>query len=219
MAKQKVKSVSDENIIEYYTDYVLVNGKKPNSVYEFAKNNSFEEVDFYKFYASFEALEEQYFSNMFQYTYDLIYKSKEFGDYDASQKLSTFYFTFIEMASLNRSFVKFLLEQGKMPLKNISKLKLLRHDFKNFVKAILETPIKTDIEKIASIQNRLVHEGAWIQFLSIIKYWLDDTSKGFEKTDVFIEKSIKASFDIVYNVPIESIIDFGKFLWKEKMNR
>jgi ubiquinone biosynthesis protein COQ9 len=47
---------------------------------------------------------------------------------------------------------------------------------------------------------------------------MNDESSNFEKTDVFIEKSVKASFDLAYNIPTQSIIDFGKFLWKEQMN-
>ena len=81
----------------------------------------------------------------------------------------------------------------------------------------MEAPLKLDNEKIKSLQNKLVAEGAWIQFLSIIGFWLKDTSPNFEKTDIYIEKSVKAAFDMVYNVPVESIIDFGKFIWKEKM--
>ena len=50
-----------------------------------------------------------------------------------------------------------------------------------------------------------------------MKFWLDDTSPAFEKTDVFIEKSVKASFDIMNIAPIKSVIDLGKFLFKEKM--
>jgi len=86
----------------------------------------------------------------------------------------------------------------------------------SYVKTVLETPYKIENQKITDIQNRVVHEGAWLQFMSIFKYWMDDTSTSFEKTDVFIEKSVKASFDVVYNVPIESILDFGKFIWKER---
>jgi hypothetical protein len=51
-----------------------------------------------------------------------------------------------------------------------------------------------------------------------IKFWLDDNSKGFEKTDIFIEKSVNASFDILDTTPLKSVIDFGKFLFKEKIN-
>lgn len=216
MAKKKSIEINKDAFVSIYTDYVLTNGKKPHSVYEFAKNNGMEETDFYKFFASFEALEEQFFSDMLHYTLELLSSTSEYEKYDASQKLSCFYFTFFEVATANRSFVMYLLNQEKMPLKNLMNLKTLRKDFLSYVKTVLATPYKIENQKITDIQNRVVHEGAWLQFLSILKYWMEDTSVNFEKTDVFIEKSVKASFDMVYNVPIESILDFGKFIWKEK---
>jgi hypothetical protein len=46
---------------------------------------------------------------------------------------------------------------------------------------------------------------------------LDDTSKGFEKTDILIEKSVNTVVDLADTKPLESLFDLGKFLWKEKM--
>jgi hypothetical protein len=46
-------------------------------------------------------------------------------------------------------------------------------------------------------------------------YWLKDTSPDFEKTDLFIEKSLKLSFDIVDSSVAESFIDFGKFMFSK----
>jgi hypothetical protein len=50
-----------------------------------------------------------------------------------------------------------------------------------------------------------------------MKFWLDDSSPAFEKTDIYIEKSIKASFELMNIAPIDSLIDFGKFIFKEKI--
>ena len=50
-----------------------------------------------------------------------------------------------------------------------------------------------------------------------LKFWLEDTSSSFEKTDIFIEKAVNTSFDLISVQPIKSIIDLGKFLFKEKM--
>lgn len=215
--QRKKKEITDEQIVNWYTDYCLTHGKKPMTIYEFTKENAIEEVHFYKYFTSFEALESDYFSKMFYYTVDLLKQNKDYANYDSAQKLISFYFTFFEMATANRSFVKFLLEEGKLPIRNIQILKTLRYDFLMFVQTILEAPLKVENEKITNIQNKLVHEGAWLQFLSIISFWLHDASPSFEKTDIYIEKTVKASFDMVYNVPIESIIDFAKFIWKEKM--
>jgi hypothetical protein len=50
-----------------------------------------------------------------------------------------------------------------------------------------------------------------------LKFWLDDSSPAFEKTDIYIEKSVKATFELMNIAPIDSLIDFGKFLFKEKI--
>ena len=49
-------------------------------------------------------------------------------------------------------------------------------------------------------------------------YYSQNESKDFEKTDLFIEKSIAASFELTSTTPLKSVIDFGKFIFKEKIN-
>ena len=50
----------------------------------------------------------------------------------------------------------------------------------------------------------------------MLKFWLEDTSESFEKTDVFIEKSINTSFDLLDTKALKSMLDLGKFIFKEK---
>jgi len=47
---------------------------------------------------------------------------------------------------------------------------------------------------------------------------MEDSSPSFEKTDIYIEKSVKVSFELIDITPIDSLIDFGKFIFKEKIN-
>ncbi|MBX9806916.1 MAG: TetR/AcrR family transcriptional regulator, partial [Flavobacteriaceae bacterium] len=77
--------------------------------------------------------------------------------------------------------------------------------------------VRTQYEKLQNIQEKAIQESAWIQFLITMKFWLDDESPAFEKTDIFIEKSVKASFELMNITPLDSLIDFGKFLFKEKI--
>ena len=51
--------------------------------------------------------------------------------------------------------------------------------------------------------------------MTIFKFWLHDTSQGFEKTDAFIEKSVRLTNEMVHALPVDSIMDFGKFIIKE----
>ena len=89
--------------------------------------------------------------------------------------------------------------------------------FANFGKYLVEGDNEDVKLKITKKPVKLISEGVWVQFLFLMKFWLNDDSAGFEKTDMAIEKSVNTVFDVLDNTPLESIIDFGKFLWKEKM--
>ena len=89
---------------------------------------------------------------------------------------------------------------------------------RDFIGQIIDENEEPKNETIQKITKPIYAEGAWIQFLFLLKFWLDDTSKGFEKTDIMIEKSVKAVLDVLDTTPLESVIDLGKFIWKERFN-
>ena len=217
MATKRIKKAATKtDIIERYTDYCLTHGTRPATVYKFTKDNGYDEAEFYKFFASFDALEHAYFKEMFDYTLEMLHQSPAYPGYEGTQKLSAFHFTFFELATANRSFIIYLMGDGNRRLRNLLKLKELRKAFTNYADSVLEKPFDLKHEKAEKAQGMALKEAAWLQFLSIFKFWMDDTSPGFEKTDVFIEKSVKASSDLVYNTPLQSLFDLGKFIWKEK---
>ena len=216
MATKKIKAPTKSDIITKYTDYCLMNGSSPATVYKFAKDNGFEEADFYAFFSSFEMLEHQYFTEMFNYTLEMLEQSPNYAAYDGTQKLSAFYFTFFELSTANRSFIMYLMGDGNSRMRNLLKLKELRKVFTDYADEVLEKPLNVDNERADKAQGKALKEAAWLQFLSIFKFWMDDVSPSFEKTDIFIEKSVKASSDLVYNTPLQSLFDLGKFIWKEK---
>ena len=59
-------------------------------------------------------------------------------------------------------------------------------------------------------------EALWIQVLFVLKYWLDDNSPRFEKTDAAIEKSVNLAFDLMGKSALDSFLDFAKFLYQNK---
>lgn len=198
-------------------EFVLENNHDPKSVFSFAKENNFEEVDFYKSYGSFEAIEQSIFSEFFNHTIKVLAKSEEYPEYDARNKLLSFYFTFFEILTANRSYVVYALKDTK-DFKNLKSLKHLRKDYKTFINNIGIEKIDLKQEQLEKIQDKTLQESSWIHLIITMKFWLDDTSTSFEKTDIFIEKSINARFDLMDIKPLKSIIDFGKFILKEKVN-
>ena len=94
----------------------------------------------------------------------------------------------------------------------------LRIEFKNYITEIMTDEARTQYEKLQNIQEKAIQETAWIQLLLTLKFWLEDESPAFEKTDIYIEKSVKATFELMNIAPLESLIDFGKFIFKEKIH-
>lgn len=214
----KKKTIAENDIISYYMDYVLEHNEQPKSVYIFSKANNFEEAKFYEFFGSFEALERQVFKVFFANTTAMLHKSEDYQTFDARNKLLSFYFTFFETLTANRSYVVYTLHQHKNNMKSLTLLSELKKRFTAYIDDLDIETLDIKQEQIDKIQRRALQESAWLQLLLTMKFWLDDTSASFEKTDIFIEKSVNTSFDILNIAPLKSVIDFGKFIFKEKMH-
>jgi hypothetical protein len=211
--------ITRDKIVSMYMNYRLENTDRPKSVYQFAKENSFDEAVFYSFFGTLESVEREIYKIFIQKTIELIHKETAYENYDMKSKMLSFYFTLFEMLSANRSYVLLTLKEYKYQLKNLIQLSGFRIEFKNYVSEIITDEVKIQYEKFQNIQEKAIQESAWIQFLMILKFWLEDESAAFEKTDIFIEKSVKASFELMNIAPIESVIDLGKFLFKEKIQK
>ena len=215
MAKKKTESPVD--IISFYMKYVLENGTTPKSIYSFTQDLGIKETEFYNQYASFEMIEKSIFKAFFDNTKSLLDRNKEYQSFDAQNKLLSFYYTFFELLKANRSYVLYALGKDKNKLKILSSLSLLKMAFNEFIKGLDIETIDFKEEKMEKFKTKSISEWTWAQLLFTMKFWLDDESLGFEKTDVFIEKSITTSFALLDNSTLSSVFDLGKFLFKEKI--
>lgn len=217
-AKSKINKATDDAIIEMYMNYVLEHEIVPKSIYKFCKANKIEESDFYQYFGSVETLQKAIWNKFYDYTLSLIHKNKEYDTFSNKDKMLTFFYSFFELLTMNRSYVLFALQNGKSMMENLGQLKGLRNHVKAFATELIEDGNENKSLKITKHNPKLFSEAAWVQFMFVLKFWMDDDSAGFEKTDMAIEKSINTAFDVFEHTPLENIIDFGKFLFKEKMS-
>lgn len=215
----KKKNINKDFIISKYMDYVLTHNEDPKSVYLFTKENDFDEQTFYTYFTSFDSIQSSIFEAFHQNTISLLEKSEDFSTYNAQNKLLSYYYTLFEILTANRSYVVHVLKDKKDVLKKIKALKSFKEHFKVFIKSLEIPTLDFKQERIEKIQNRAIEESAWMQFIFTLKFWLEDTSTSFEKTDVFIEKSVNTSFDLMNIEPVKSVIDLGKFLYKEAVGK
>ena len=207
-----------ENVITHYSEYVLKHNKRPTNVYNFCKHLKIDEDQFYAHFSSFEELESSMLARMVNNAILLTVKDNEENEteIDAKHQLLTFYLTLVEVFKSNRSLVLFLLPQCKNEMASLKKLHKSRERFFSFIATL---DISLDLMSFipdTSVKEKTIKAAAWVQFISILKFWLQDTSKGFEKTDIFIEKSLKLSFELSESNVLNSIVDLGKFMMNKK---
>lgn len=216
--KSKKLPITEDIIIEKFMNDVLQENQEPKNVYVFCQKHGIEESEFYTFFGSIGSLKQSIWLKFFENTTQTITQDSKFSEYSNKNKLLTLYFTFFEVLTLNRTYILFYFKDKKEGLSNLSYLKSLRTEFKKFIEENSSRNENIISEKFTKVTQSAYAEGAWMQFLFLLKFWLDDTSKGFEKTDVLIEKSVNTVMDLMETKHLENIVDLGKFLWKEKFN-
>lgn len=210
--------MNTQNLIVNYTEYVLSHNKRPSSVYNFCQDLKHEESDFYDYFSSFDQLEAEILLIMIDNAITLTTNADEenLTSKDPKHQLLTFYLTLTEVFKSNRSLLIFLLPQEKIETRSLKVLKKSKVSFLAFLNTLDITLDFMSFIPDNNIQNKTIQAAAWIQFISILKYWLQDTSSGFEKTDVFIEKSLKLTFELSDSNVLNSIVDLGKFMMNKK---
>ena len=202
-----------DEILKAYSNFVLEKNRRPESVYSFTKSVEIEENEFYNHFSVFEELEQEIINSFVQNAVDLTTKEQKKDSEGPKESLLTFYFTLAEVLKANRSLVKFILPLEKGELMRFRSLKLGKRTFLKFVDSLQVDAMALSFIPNEKFRDNAIASGAWLQFCSIVLYWLKDDSKGFEKTDLFIEKSLRLSFDLTESRAVESFIDLGKFMF------
>lgn len=208
--------LDDDQIITLYMNDVLENNGAAANIYIFCKKNNIEESQFYTFFGSFEAIRQSIWLKFFENSKAIMLREEGYALYSDKNKLLTLYFTLFEILTLNRTYIVYSLKENNQGLKNLADLKQFRNHFKDFITNTIQSDVEGKGSKVSKITKPVFSEGAWIQFLFILKFWMDDTSRGFEKTDIVIEKSVNTVVDLLDTKPLENLIDLGKFLWNER---
>ncbi|MEN9487463.1 MAG: hypothetical protein RIR56_1151 [Bacteroidota bacterium] len=213
----KNKDINKEKLLSLYGDYILSNGEKPKNIYLFAKENDFEEENFYQYFSGFEQIEKEILNHFFTKSLELCEQTENWNEMTSKEKLLNLHFTFFENLTMNRSLVLMIL--GETKRKEWIILQELRKNFLEFTKQLtfenLEILEKAK-ESIKNFNEKTREEALWLHFISIIEFWKKDQSPSFEKTDLYIEKTIDTGFEFINNEPLKKVMDLGKFLWKEK---
>lgn len=214
---QKENTIEDiaSGIVETYKEYLLIHGKKPNSVFEFCNSIKVTETEFYYHFSSFDVLEKSIWTGFLLTTLETLKASGEYAAYPVKEKLLSFYFTLVEVLKKNRSFILLMSDKGfDMLRKNV--LDKSHKIFVEYIDELVKEGIESgDVMKRPWLSDKY-GEAFWLQLLFVVNFWIKDDSAGFEKTDAAIEKAVKLSFDLVGPGAVDSFFDMAKFIFQNK---
>ncbi|MCU0447168.1 MAG: TetR family transcriptional regulator C-terminal domain-containing protein [Microscillaceae bacterium] len=205
-----------EKIRQNFIEYVLEKNEKPKSVYQLTKQMQMKEEEFYEHFSSLEALEQAIWLGFFEETKKRIESEDVYAGYSVREKVLAFYFTWLEVLKVCRSYVVFNYRH-KSPF-DLSPhfLKTFKKAFKDFTEELVlegrESQEIADRRFITEVYPRVF----WLQAMGIWRFWVKDTSPNFEKTDVFIEKAVNFGFDAMGSNMLDSSFDLFKFAFQNR---
>lgn len=205
-----------KEIREAYTRYWLENGKQPVSVYAFAQQLGIPETEFYDNYAAFDAVEKDIWRAIFEETLEKLGADETYRAYGVREKLLAFYFLWVQELRGQRSYILLQRERFLVPGAHLDKLEPFRLAFYDYIRALIKEGYQTgEVKERKFISDQYVH-GFWAQALFVLRYWIKDDSERFELTDAAIEKAVNLSFQLISSGTLDSILDFGKFVFARK---
>jgi len=201
-----------DQIKKGYIDYVLTHGEKPKSVYSFVKKLKTTETNFYEFYAAFESIEKSIWVELLVETINTIQQQEVWQQYSSRDRMLSFFYSFTELLKQHRSFIIYTLKEQRMGLSTPQTLSGVKPIFENFADEIINEGLESGELANRKFFSKRYKDALWAQFLFITRFWANDDSAGFEKTDEAIEKGIQVTFDLFQRSPIDNLFEYGKFL-------
>lgn len=197
---------------------LLTDKEALTSVLSFCKKIKLDENEFYDHFNSLDDLDKAIWEHIFEEVEKSLSKEENYLNGLAREKVLFFYYTLVEKLKSYRSYVLFKRGNEKLvkAAKDTSDLKKFKSKFEDWMKSIVDEGVEK--EEIADRQQLTdqYFRVFWIHFLFILEFWIKDDSKGFEKTDAAIEKSVNLAFELIGKGPLDSAIDFAKFIFQNQ---
>ena len=219
---KKISVLTNEDIKNAYIDYVLSNNEPPKSVYDFAKKLKITEAEFYNHYASFMAIEKSIWADLTSRAIEEVKLQHAWNDYTSREKMLSFFFAYIELLKTQRSFVIYSLKKSKSKISTPAVLGDVKPLFIAFSESVIHSGLESGELANRKYFSEKYKDALWLQLAFIINFWIEDDSNDFEKTDEAIERGVNVTFDLFQRSPLDSLIDYGKFVarnsrFKERM--
>ena len=200
-----------ERIRSAFGEHLREHGRPPETVFAFCKQLEIPERDFFREFASFDAVESDYWEHLVSSVVGAVEGGSEWKEFNARQRLLSFLYAFCEASLDYRSLM--LSRLGPLgPLAKPNFLKGFERSFRVFAKRVLEHGMSGgEIAERGRLAG-LYPDALYTHFRSVVDFNLKDDSSNYERTDAFIEKTVAVAFDLIRTQVVDSALDLAQFL-------
>lgn len=209
MAKKKA---TRQSIQRSYQEYLLTEGKSPETVRIFTNYAKISDDDFFQVFGSLTTIESSIWKDYYLHTFEVLHKDKDFEAMNGREKHLSFLFTLLELLKGDRSYILFRMKPSLSDIQNAAP---------RYLAETRRVVIDSDIdwvdtpsfvpEKGLKFAKTGYKNILWQHSMAMIHFWTKDESAAAIDTDLFIEKSTRTLFDVGELPALDSIIDLGKF--------
>lgn len=214
------KKYSKDQLLDLFVSYVEQEGLD-FTIDTFCTENKITVIQFKDLLGSVEDAEKEVWLALMVAALSTVKSDANYTGFSSRDKLLSVYFTFFENCALNEAFCKESIQHhGKVHMLPV--LKKLKIPFIEFVKEAFphaQLPASQYSDKVNEIGGNIQSEAVYAQLLFLLDFWSRDVSTDFEKTDIAIEKAVKALTELIDITPVKSLLDFGKFIWQERFQK
>ncbi len=224
MAKKKKTEVpiTPLDIMSRYMSYVG-NPSADVSLDDFFQSSDIVSALFYSHFEDQEQLEREIWTYFMKDSIQTVEGDINPEMLSVENKLLGLFFTFFQNVSLNQEYFKRHLALRKNIVDKSKLYAGMKDVFHAYLLSIYQpscqVPPLGAKESIETIMQQGFVYTYWAELVLLIEFWLRDESPEFQKTDVAIEKSLKATHEVRTIQPLRSVIDLGLFLWKERFTK
>lgn len=214
--KKSITGPSRELLMDAYKKHVLTEGSKPVSVYKFCLDSGIQEDAFYTLFGSFDGVEKSIWKTFIDRTIGRLQADETFLQFSAMEKVLAFYYTLLEELRTDRSFIVYQLKSYRGIELAPTFIKSFKNEFDAFFTTVVHAGQQSGEIATRPLLTKRYPDLFWLHFGMLLKYWKEDESPAFEKTDAYVEKSVTLAFELIGKGVIDSAIDFGKFMYQSR---
>lgn len=212
----KTIELSAKYLKDRFLDHIAENKRRPSSIHMFMKYLGLPNKEFYNFYSSLSRLENDIWKDILTKTLSRLDADPAYAEFVAQEKLLAFYFTLIEELTPLRSYVIYAAGPFTTYTVASSHLDAFRELFLEYATGVIEIGIQTEEVYERPYITSKYNLGIWTQMLFVLNFWVRDESTDMQKTDEAIEKVVDLSFDLMGKTPLDTLMDFGQFVIKNR---